>query len=75
MTSLKCDAKKCVVEVPFNLYCTVNVCFKFTASKQVKYLLMDKQYHTMGIPENLGLLIPFVQNLTSTFSILSEFSF
>ena len=43
MTSLKCEVVQrsmCVVDVPFKLYCTVNVCSKFTASKQVKYLLM-----------------------------------
>ena len=33
-------AKMCVVEVPFKLYCTVNVCSKFTASIKEKYLLM-----------------------------------
>ena len=46
----------------------------FTASKE-KYLLVDEQNNIIGIPENLlHLLIPFVQNLASTFSIWSEFS-
>ena len=39
-TKVWSHAKMCVVEVLFKLYCTVNVCYKFTASKQVKYLLM-----------------------------------
>ena len=37
--------RMCVVEVPLKLYCTVNVCSKFTASKQVKYLLMVARYN------------------------------
>ena len=33
-------AKMCVVELPFKLYCTVNVCSNNTASKSEKYLLV-----------------------------------
>ena len=43
-----------VVEVLFKLYCTVNVCSKFTASKQAKYLLPGngKQYYFVNkLPE------------------------
>ena len=44
MTSLKCKVmQRCVqlkYHLTFKLYCTVNVCSKFTASNQVKYLSM-----------------------------------
>ena len=62
-------AKMCVVELPFKLYCTVNVYSKFTASIKEKYLSVVNKTISLGIPENLlNLLIRFVQNLTSTFS-------
>ena len=65
--------KMCVVEVPFKLYFAVNVCSKFITS--IKEPVYGKKNFIIGIPENLlHLLIPFVQNLTFTFSILSEFS-
>ena len=35
-TKVWSHAKMCVVEVPFKLYCTINVCSMFTASKQIK---------------------------------------
>ena len=60
-TKVWSHAKMCVVEVPFKLYCTVNVCSKFTASKTGEIPVNGKQYDTKGIPENLlHLLIPFV---------------
>ena len=34
------SAKMCVVELPLKLYCTVNVCTKFTASINEKYMLV-----------------------------------
>ena len=39
LTKVWSHAKMCVVEVPFKLYCTVNVCCKFTASIKEKYPL------------------------------------
>ena len=45
----------CAVELPFKLYCTVNVCTKFTASIKAKYLLVVNKTISIsiGIPENL----------------------
>ena len=70
------SAKMCEVELPFNLYCIVNICPKFTASIKEKYVLVvNKTIFMISIPENLlHLLISLVQNLTSTFSICREFS-
>ena len=34
------SAKMCVVEFPFKLYCTANVCSKFTASIKEKYVFV-----------------------------------
>ena len=51
MTSLL-SVKSCVVEVPFKLYCTVNNCYKFTASKQVKYMIFKGALDKFNIIPN-----------------------
>ena len=56
----------CIVELPCKLYCTVSVALKLTDSGKIP--VRGKQNDIIGIPDNLlHLLIPFVQNLTSTF--------
>ena len=68
-------AKMCVVELSSKLYCTENVWVKFTALIKEKIPVSDKQSNITGIPENLlHLLIRFVQNYISPFSIWNEFS-
>ena len=66
VTKVWSHAKVCAVKVPFKLSCLLNV----HSSKTGKIPVEGKQYNILRIPKNrLHLLISFVQNSTSTFSV------
>ena len=70
---MRLPAKMCVVVVPLKLYCTL--LHEVHSFKAGKVCVIGKQCNITGILENLlYLLLTFIQNLKSTFSIWSQFS-